>query len=67
MLKVDLLTSLILMLVALLFLYLGVHFYGQENEDGVFIETEWFTIRGNAWAYFVVLGLFLIALVLLGP
>jgi hypothetical protein len=62
---VDLLTRVVLMLVALLFLYLGVHSYGQENEDGVFVETEWFTIRGNAWAYFSVIGLLLISLVLL--
>ena len=55
------------MLVALLFLYLGVRFYGQENEDGVFVETEWFIVRGNAWALFIVTGLCLIALVLLGP
>lgn len=61
----DLLTRVVLMLVALLFLYLGVHSYGQENEDGVFVETEWFTIRGNAWAYFSVIGLLLISLVLL--
>ena len=61
----DLLTSFGLLLVALLFLYLGVHSYGQENEDGLFIETEWFSIRGNVWALFILIGFFIIALVIL--
>ena len=61
----DLLNSFGLLLVALLFLYLGVHSYGQENEDGLFIETEWFSIRGNAWALFILIGFFIIALVIL--
>ncbi len=63
----DLLTSVGLMLLALIFLYIGVHSYGQENEEGEFFETEWFTIRGNAWAFFIVIGLLLVALVLLAP
>lgn len=53
------------MFLDLLFLYLGVHFYGQENEEGVFFETEWFTIRGNAWVFFIVIGLLLVTLVIL--